>query len=81
MPTTLNLKNIPDVVCDRLKRSAELHRRCPSSDAIACLDAVLAPRRVLPADLLLRARMLRADLQLKVRKIKDIDADKRQGRS
>ena len=81
MPTTLILKNIPDAVYDRLKRSAELHHRSPSSEAIACLEAVLAPRRVLPADRLLRARVLRADLQVKVREIEDVDADKRQGRS
>jgi len=32
MPTTLTLKNIPDFVYDRLKLSAEAHRRSMNSE-------------------------------------------------
>lgn len=38
MPATLTLKNIPDAVYERLKRSAEAHRRSVNSEAIACLE-------------------------------------------
>ncbi len=43
MPTTLTLKNIPDEVYERLKASAEKHRRSLNSEAIVCLESVLAP--------------------------------------
>lgn len=36
MPTTLTLKNIPDDVYQRLKRSASEHRRSLNSEAIVC---------------------------------------------
>ena len=50
MPTTLTLKNIPDDVYDRLKASAEAHRRSLNSEAIVCLESVLLPGRVAPAN-------------------------------
>ena len=50
MPTTLTLKNIPDFVYDRLKLSAEAHRRSMNSEAIVCLEAVLLPAKVTPAE-------------------------------
>ncbi|MGC8703572.1 MAG: FitA-like ribbon-helix-helix domain-containing protein, partial [Thiomonas sp.] len=43
MPTTLTLKNIPDEVYQRLKTSAEIHRRSLNSEAIVCLESVLIP--------------------------------------
>jgi len=80
MPTTLTLKNIPDEVYERLKVSAELHRRSLNSEAIICLESVLMPRNVAPAERLARARALRAALPAKKFRAKDIDALKRQGR-
>ncbi len=62
MPTTLTLKNIPDDVYDRLKLSAEAHRRSMNSEAIVCLETVLLPAAVGPAERLARARQLRATL-------------------
>ena len=56
MPTTLTLKNIPDVVYDRLKLSAEAHRRSMNSEAIVCLEAALLPAKVTPGERLARAR-------------------------
>ena len=41
MPATLTLKNIPDEVYERLKASAETHRRSLNSEAIVCLKSVL----------------------------------------
>lgn len=80
MPTTLTLKNIPDDVYDRLKLAAESHRRSLNSEAIVCLEAVLAPARIATGERLARARELRAGLSATKFKAKDIDAMKRQGR-
>lgn len=80
MPTTLTLKNIPDVVYDRLKLSAEAHRRSMNSEAIVCLEAALLPARVTPAERLARARGLRAALPKGQFEERDIDELKRAGR-
>ena len=80
MPTTLTLKNIPDFVYDRLKLSAEAHRRSMNSEAIVCLEAVLLPAKVTPAERLARARELRAGLPKGQFKVRDIDELKRAGR-
>jgi plasmid stability protein len=78
MPTTLTLKNIPDEVYERLKASAETHRRSLNSEAIVCLETVLLPGGMPASERLRRARSLRATLP----KIaaRDIDAYKREGR-
>jgi plasmid stability protein len=81
MPTTLTLKNIPDAVYERLKASAGLHRRSLNSEAIVCLEAVLAPARLDPAERLARARALRDTLGETARfHADDIDDLKRHGR-
>ena len=80
MPTTLTLKNIPDVVYDRLKLFAEAHRRSMNSEAIVCLETVLLPSKVTPAERLARARELRAALPKGQFKVRDIDELKRAGR-
>ena len=80
MPTTLTLKNIPDEVYERLKASAESHRRSLNSEAIVCLESVLIPGRVPVAERLARARALRATLPNAKFRAKDIDAYKREGR-
>lgn len=80
MPTTLTLKNIPDTVYERLKASAELHRRSLNSEAIVCLESVLTPARLGSAERLARARALRATLGNASFPADDIDRLKRQGR-
>jgi antitoxin FitA len=80
MPTTLTLKNIPDDVYQRLKALAALHRRSLNSEAIVCLESVLVPGKMHPAERLARARKLRAALAEKKFRAQDIDALKRQGR-
>jgi antitoxin FitA len=80
MPTTLTLKNIPDVVYARLKSSAEAHRRSMNSEAIVCLEAVLLPTRADATERLARARALRATLPQGKFLGLDIDALKRDGR-
>lgn len=79
MPTTLTLKNIPDDVYERLRLAAEMHRRSLNSEAIVCLETVLAPARVAPGERLARARQLREGLSAGFRS-RDVDALKRQGR-
>ena len=80
MPTTLTLKNIPDEVYQRLKASAETHRRSLNSEAIVCLESVLIPGRVAASERLARARALRAALPKAKFRAKDIDGYKREGR-
>lgn len=80
MPTTLTLKNIPDDVYERLKASAEAHRRSLNSEAIVCLESVLISGRISPGERLARARALRAALPKLKFRVKEIDAFKREGR-
>ena len=80
MPTTLTLKNIPDEVYERLKASAEAHRRSLNSEAIVCLESVLIPGRITVGERLARARALRAALPEARFRAVDIDALKREGR-
>ena len=81
MPTTLTLKNIPDEVYERLKASAQIHRRSLNSEAIVCLEAVLVPTRVGARERLARARELRAALNPMKFRAREIDTLKRHGRS
>lgn len=81
MATTLTLKNIPDEVYERLKRSAQTNRRSMNSEAIVRLEEALAPAGLPPAQRLARARALRADLPKGKFRARDIDAMKREGRS
>ncbi|MBK6584072.1 MAG: Arc family DNA-binding protein [Gammaproteobacteria bacterium] len=80
MATTLTLKNVPDEVYQRLKASAETHRRSLNSEAIVCLESVLLPGRIDPAERLARARAMRAALPGNQFRAHDVDALKREGR-
>lgn len=80
MATTLTLKSIPEDVYERLKASAEAHRRSLNSEAIVCLETVLLPGKMTPSERLARARALRASLPQGKLRAKDIDALKRAGR-
>ena len=80
MPTTLTLKNIPDAVYEKLKLSAQSHRRSLNSEAIVCLEAMLLPTKMMPSERLARARELRAALPQGKFRARDIDAAKREGR-
>ncbi len=80
MPTSLTLKNIPDVLYERLKASAEIHRRSLNFEAIVCLEEVLLPNRVSVAERLERARAMAASLAPATFLPDDIDDLKRVGR-
>ena len=58
MPT-LSIKNIPDDLYQKLKDTAQAHRRSLNSELIHCLETVLTPRKVDTAERLQRARSLR----------------------
>ncbi len=82
MSTTLTLKNIPEHVYDRLKWSAQVHRRSLNNEAIVCLETVLAPAGLPVAERLARARALRAPISDAPHfDPADIDAFKREGRA
>jgi antitoxin FitA len=81
MPITLTLKNIPDDVYTRLKASAELNRRSMNSEAIVCLEAVLAPEKMAVGERLARAQALRRTLKRTKFLARDVDTFKRQGRA
>jgi plasmid stability protein len=55
----MTLKNVPDELYQRLKDSADRHRRSLNSEAIVCLERALQSERVDPQTLLSRARALR----------------------
>lgn len=80
MSATLTLKNIPAPVYERLKLVAKANRRSLNSEAIVCLEAMLMPAAVAPAERIVRARALRAGLQPHFG-AQDIDAFKREGRA
>lgn len=80
MPTTLTLKNIPDELYERLRLAADAHRRSLNSEALVCLETVLAPARMASGERLARARRLRAELAPARFRARDIDALKKQGR-
>lgn len=80
MPTTLTLKSIPDDLYKRLKMAAERHRRSLNSEAIVCLESVLLPGKMPPAERIARARALRASLPQGEFRAKEIDMLKREGR-
>ena len=80
MPTTLTLKNIPDAVYERLKLSAQTHRRSLNSEAIVCLEAVLLRTKISASDRLARAQELRGALTHKAFRARDIQALKTGGR-
>ncbi|MGA7954727.1 MAG: hypothetical protein WCA07_14535 [Gloeobacterales cyanobacterium] len=75
------MKNIPDPLYQRLKTSAEKHRRSLNSEAIVCLESVLLPTKMTPKERLARARAaLRDTLPQGEFQAHDIDEAKKQGR-
>lgn len=81
MPTTMTLKGIPDEVYVQLKASAEVHHRSLNSEAIACLEIVLLPRKTSASEHAARAREMRQALQGRAFEPEDIDRFKREGRA
>ncbi len=81
MPTTITLKGIPDEVYAQLKSSAEVNRRSLNSEAIACLETMLLPKKTTALEHVARAREVRLALKGRAFKPEDIDKFKREGRA
>lgn len=58
MPT-ITVKNIPNDLYLRLKRSAQANRRSLNSEIIVCIERTLGVRKIEPEAVLARARHLR----------------------
>ncbi len=56
---SFTLKNIPDELYSRLKRSATAHRRSINSEALVCLERALVDQRTDPEPLLRRVDAVR----------------------
>ena len=80
MAVTLTIEHIPENVYERLKRSAELHRRSLNTEAILCLQAVRVQDRLPPSERIARARALRAQLPQVTIDAREIEVARRQGR-
>lgn len=80
MPMTITLKNIPDELYDRLRQSAQIHRRSINSEAILCLETVLQPVVLGPSERLEKIARLRDQLDPTKFHLRDIDEFKRRGR-
>jgi antitoxin FitA len=81
MPATMTLKGIPDEVYVQLRTSADANRRSLNSEAIACLESILLPRKVTALEHVARAREVRLSLKGRTFKPEDIDKFKRMGRA
>ena len=56
---TLNIKNVPEPLVERLKAQAALHRRSLNHEVIACLEAVVQATPLDSESLLARVRAVR----------------------
>ena len=81
MSSTITLKGIPENVYTELKSSAEANRRSINSEAIACLETVLLPRKTSALAHIGKAREIRDSLTSQLFNPQEIDQFKRSGRS
>ena len=81
VPTTMTLKGIPDEIYAQLRTSAEANRRSLNSEAIACLESTLLPKKTTALEHVARAREVRLALKGRAFKPEDIDLFKRAGRA
>lgn len=58
MPT-ISVKNMPNDLYERLKQSAQAHRRSLNSEVIVCIERALSAQRLDSEAVLARARRLR----------------------
>jgi antitoxin FitA len=56
---TVTLKNIPDELYKKLKKTAEINRRSINSEIIVCIEHGVSSRRINPEEILANARRLR----------------------
>ncbi|MBI3693422.1 MAG: Arc family DNA-binding protein [Acidobacteria bacterium] len=77
---TLSLKNVPDKLYERLKKSAAENHRSINREAIACLEQTVGRQRRDPAAVLEELRAFRRTLGRIYVTDQDLDAAKREGR-
>lgn len=63
MPS-LTVKNIPEEIYDRLKKSAAVHRRSINKEVIYCLDRALGSTRLDPDAFLARLDLLQQKIRV-----------------
>ena len=76
----LTLKNIPDDLYEKLKKTAQSHHRSLNSEVIHCLEQALEPRKLDAAEMLQRAQQLRAQIPAGMISAAEIDETINQGR-
>ena len=76
----LTLKNIPDDLYAKLKKTAQSHHRSLNSEVIHCLEKALTPRKLDAVEMLRRAQVLRAQIAGEVIRAAEIDDAINQGR-
>ena len=81
MPTTLTLKNIPDELYQRLRESAQGHRRSLNSEVLVRLESMLLPQTISVDERLARARQLRKALSGATFRAEDIVDLRQEGRA
>ena len=77
---TITLKNVPDELYERLKRSAAENRRSMNNEAITCLEKMLRIPSVDPKAFLSEVRAMRQRMKRVWVTDKSLNAAKRQGR-
>jgi antitoxin FitA len=82
MARSLTLKNLPDDLYGRLKKSAQQHRRSLNNEAIVCLEVALPEQEISAAERLEQIRAMRHSLPTEAAFTPDqIDAFKPEGRA
>lgn len=76
----LTIKNIPDPLYIRLKEAAKAHRRSLNSELIHSLEGLFFPKRITPAEYILRARELRREIDADLIDIDEIQGAINEGR-
>ena len=56
---SITVKNIPDEIYERLKRSAKANRRSINSEIIVIIEDAVRSKKIAPEEMLVRARGLR----------------------
>ncbi len=80
MPT-LTIKGLPDLIYERLKAQADVHRRSLNGEIIVCLERAVRATRFDPAAWLAEARAFREGLDLEPLTDRELRAARQAGRA
>ncbi len=59
MPVNLSVKNVPDVIAERLRERARRHHRSLQGEIVAILEEAATSERITPAEAWRRARAMK----------------------